>query len=297
MTLIEFNEKFPDNAACYEHLFKIKYKDGFVCPHCGVKDAPYRIKSRNKLQCKHCKKQISMLVGTVMENSPLPLLKWFYAFWLVANDKRGASATYLSTTLKIHYHNAWYLLKRIQTAMEKREEKYVLSGTVEVDEAYIGGVSDDTKTGRGTDKTEVMMAVEVESFTNKKNENCLNPKFIRIKIVNDTTADTVKKFAEENIGKGSIIKTDGFASYKCLETEYNHISQTVDKLHLRWFHTIISNLKSFVQGTFHGLDKKYQHFYFSEFAWRYNRRGLDLFERLLVSAFSAPKISYSALKG
>jgi transposase-like protein len=241
-----------------------------------------------------------MLVGTVMESSRLPLVKWFYAFWLVANDKRGSSATYLSNTLKIHYHNAWYLLKRIQTAMEKREESYMLSGVVEVDESYIGGSSDDTKTGRGTDKTEVMMAVETVPFVNKKGEHCLNPVRIKIKPVPDTSGKTVKDFAQLNIKPGSTIRTDGFSSYKVLGGEgYEHFSEPFKheegNLHLRWFHTIISNLKSFVQGTFHGLDKKHQHFYFSEFAWRYNRRGLDLFERLVVSAVSVRKIQYSAL--
>ena len=300
MTIIEFGKTFPDNTSCYDYLYQIKYKDGFVCPKCKVKHEPYRIKTRNILQCKHCKKQTSILVGTVMENSRLPLVKWFYAIWLVANDKRGSSATYLSTTLGVHYHNAWYLLKRIQTAMKTREENYMLSGIVEVDESFIGGTSDDTKTGRGTDKTEIMMAVEVEPFTDKNGESCLNPKHIKIEVVNDTSGKTVRNFALGNIVPGSIVKTDGFASYKVLDKlDYNRESENSgsDKLHLRWFHTIVSNLKSFIQGTYHGLDKKHQHFYFSEFTWRYNRRGLNLFERLVVATASAVKTPYSVLKG
>jgi transposase-like protein len=302
MTLIEFNEKFRTEEDCYEYLYEQKYKDGFKCSCCGGKQEPYHIKTRNLLTCRNCGKQTTVLVGTVMEKTHLPLLKWFYAFWLVANDKRGCSATFLSKELKIHYHNAWYLLKRIQTAMMKEEEEFLLSGVVEVDESYVGASSEDTKPGRGTDKTEIMLAVEIASFTNKEGEECLNPMHIKSEVVPDTTGETVKNFIKNNVEAGSTVKTDGFSSYQVIEKDgYTNVAEKIgedeNKLHLLWFHIIIANLKSFIQGTYHGLDEKHLHFYLSEFCWRYNRRKLNLFELLVSSAASSAKIQCCELKG
>ena len=303
MTLIEFSRIFKTEENCYEYLYQQKYKDGFVCPYCGEKGEPYHIKTRNLQTCRKCGKQTTVLVGTVLEKTHLPLLKWFYAFYLVANDKRGCSAACLARELKIRYHTAWYLLKRIQTAMMKNEEKCLLSGVVEVDESYVGASSEDTKPGRGTDKTEVMMAVEVTEFTNSKGEECLNPTRVKAEAVPNTKGETVKDFVKNNVEPGSTVKTDGFASYQVIKQDgYTHVSEEAgkdeNKLHLLWFHIIIANLKSFIQGTYHGLDEKHLRFYLNEFCWRYNRRKLkNLFDNMVLSAVSSAKIQYCVLKG
>jgi len=300
MSITEFNEKYPDEDACWEHLYQVRYPNGFKCPKCGETREPWNT-SRRTRKCKGCGAHISLLVGTVMERTHLPLLKWFHAMRLMAQDKRGCSATKLEQELRVKYHTAWYLHKRIQTAMEEREKNYQLCGVVEVDEGFFGGPGPGGgKRGRGTDKTEAMLGVEVEYFVNKKGERVSRPGHMKLETVPNAQSSTVLDFAARNIRAGSTVLTDGLASYLALDgLGYQRISEAAskNKEYLRWVHTIISNAKAFIQGTYHGLDEKYLHLFFAEFAWRFNRRRLPLFDRLLVSVTAARKVELVELKG
>ena len=102
-----------------------------------------------------------------------------------------------------------------------------------------------------------------------------------------------------NICAGSTVMTDCLSSYPVLDgLGYERISESAaNREHLRWVHTLVSNAKAVIQGTYHGLDEKYLHLYFAEYCWRFNRRGLNLFDRLMASVTSAPKIEFVALKG
>jgi len=299
MSITEFNERFPDEDACWEHLYHVRYTNGFVCPKCGDTREPWKTQ-RRVVKCKGCRATVSLLVGTVMEKTHLPLLKWFHAMRLMAEDKRGCSAVKLEQELRVKYHTAWYLHKRIQTAMEDRDKNYQLCGVVEVDDAFFGGSGDGGKRGRGTDKTEAMLGVEVDYFVNKKGERVSRPRHMKLEVVPNAQSPTIKDFAVRNIRAGSTVMTDGLASYPVLDgLGYTRISEPAsqNKEHLRWVHTLISNAKAVIQGTYHGLDEKYLHLYFAEYSWRFNRRGLNLFDRLLASVTSAPKIQLGVLKG
>ena len=299
MSITEFNEKYPNEDACWEHLYQVRYPNGFVCPKCGDTREPWNMKRRTR-KCKSCRSSISLLVGTVMEKTHLPLLKWFHAMRLMAEDKRGCSAVKLEQELRIKYHSAWYLHKRIQTAMEDRDKNYQLCGIIEVDEGFFGGPGEGGKRGRGTDKTEAMLGVEVEYFTNKKGERVSRPRHMKLEVVPNAQSPTIQDFALRNIRAGSTVMTDGLSSYPIPDgLGYERISESAsqNKEHLRWVHTLISNAKAVIQGTYHGLDEKYLHLYFAEFCWRFNRRGLPLFDRLMVSVSSAPKIELGVLKG
>ena len=299
MSITQFNEKFPDEDACWEYLYQVRYPNGFVCPKCGDTREPWSMKRRTR-KCKGCRTTISLLVGTVMEKTHLPLLKWFHAMRLMAKDKRGCSAVKLEQELRIKYHSAWYLYKRIQTAMEDRDKNYQLCGVVEVDEGFFGDPDEGGKRGRGTDKTEAMLGVEVDYFVNKKGERVSRPRHIKLEVVPNAQSPTIEDFALRNIRAGSTVMTDGLASYLVLDgLGYERISEPAsqNKEHLRRIHTVISNLKALIQGTYHGLDEKYLHLYFAEFCWRFNRRGLNLFDRLMVSVANAQKVELSVLKG
>ena len=139
MTMVEFMERFNTEEKCREYLYKIRWPEGFVCPHCGEKAEPFRIKSRNRLQCRHCMKQTSVTVGTIMEKSRTPLVKWFLAIYMMSQDKRGCSAKKLQRDLGIAYDTAWTMSHKIRHAMGERDNLYMLSGTVEVDDAFFGG--------------------------------------------------------------------------------------------------------------------------------------------------------------
>jgi len=284
---------FPSEEACREKLFEVRWPKGFVCPRCGAKGYGYHEKKK-VYQCKKCRHQASLTAGTVMEHTRLPIKIWFWAMFIMATDKRGSSATYLSTVLKIRYKSAWLLLQKLRSAMGNRDARYLLEGIVEFDDSYFGGPGTGGKRGRGTSKAKVLAALS------KQEEG--KPRFLKMRVVPNLKGPTVGKFARAAIAEGSTIETDAMRSYrKPLSEKYNHNWEIfdADKEMLVWLHTIISNAKSFVQGTFHGLDELHLQRYLDEFCWRFNRRHRTdrIFFDLLRSVAGAPKQTYADLKG
>lgn len=293
LSLQEFCEMFPSEEACREKLFEVRWPEGFVCPRCGANVYGYHEKKKI-YQCKKCRHQASLTAGTVMEHTRLPIKIWFWAMFIMATDKRGSSATYLSAALKIRYKSAWLLLQKLRSSMGNRDARYLLEGIVEFDDSYFGGPGKGGKRGRGTNKAKVLTALS------KDEEG--KPQFLKMRVVPNLKGLTVGKFARAAVAEGSTIETDAMRSYrKPLSEKYNHNWDVfdADKEMLVWLHTIISNAKSFVQGTFHGLDELHLQRYLDEFSWRFNRRNRTdcIFFDLLRSVAFAPKQTYAELKG
>ena len=129
----------------------MRYPQGFKCSKCECTEY-YYLKSRGKYRCKNCKHQSSVTSGTVMDRSHLKITIWLWAIYLFSNDKRGSSACYISQVLRLPYKTAWFVLQRLRYAMAERENKYMLSGTVELDDTYVGTPTKGKKRGRGTEK-------------------------------------------------------------------------------------------------------------------------------------------------
>ncbi len=151
MSIIEFQKKYDTEDKCREELFKMRYPQGFKCSKCECTEY-YYLKSRGKYRCKNCKHQSSVTSGTVMDRSHLKITIWLWAIYLFSNDKRGSSACYISQVLRLPYKTAWFVLQRLRYAMAERENKYMLSGTVELDDTYVGTPTKGKKRGRGTEK-------------------------------------------------------------------------------------------------------------------------------------------------
>lgn len=295
MTLMEFNNRFGTENQCREYLFRKRWSGGFVCPKCSH-DKYFNIASRQRYQCKSCNHQPSVTSGTIMDKTRTPLVKWFLAMYLMASDKRGISALALKSKLGVCYTTAWTMSNKIRHAMAKRDEGYKLGGIVELDDAFFGASSQGGKRGRGTDKTVVLVSV---SLTKKG-----KPQYAKMEVVKHVDGDTVVKFAKKGITLGSEVRTDGYSTYSVLENEgYTLIKKKQDRkknsTHLHWTHIIISNAKSFIDGTFHGLDSIHLQRYLNEFCFRLNRRWHpnDIFNRLISSAVSTGKITYHELCG
>ena len=160
MSFKEFRQRFQTEETCETYLFELRLPDGFVCPKCGGRGR-YRLHGRRKYVCRQCHRQSSVTAGTVLHRTHLPLTVWFWAIYLVARDKRGISALQLSRELELAYSSAWYLLHRLRSAMGERDKDYVLSGIIELDDAYFGAPTSNGKRGRGTDKTSVLAAVSL----------------------------------------------------------------------------------------------------------------------------------------
>src|SRR5271167_1470139 len=136
-TLREAIVYFSDLDVATEYVAKLRWPNGPVCPRCGCVEYSY-LTTRRLWKCKGCKKQYSVKLGTIFEDSPLGLNKWLPAIWLIANSKNGISSHELGRALGITQKSAWFMLHRIRLAMQ-RGSFVTLSGEVEVDETYIGG--------------------------------------------------------------------------------------------------------------------------------------------------------------
>lgn len=271
ITFAEYRSRFATEADCREYLFQIRFPEGFVCPKCGCTEY-YPIRTRHICQCKNCRKQTSVTAGTVMHRTHLPLTVWFWAIYLCATDKRGISAVALSGQLCISYESAWYLLKRIRSAIGDRDQNYQLSGLVEMDEAYLGGPRHGGKRGRGTEQPK--MAVAMSKTKSGK------PLYLHLQMIPDVKTTTLQSFVDTHLKPGATVECDGYQSYHGLK----NVECTAKKFttgDLKWLHTAISNFKAFLLGTYHGRCQDYQ-LYLNEFCFRFNRRGMrsELFSRL-----------------
>jgi len=216
-------------------------------------------------------------------------MQWFILIFFMATDKRGVSALYMSEQLGLNYQTTWAMLQRIRHAMAKRDTSYKLSGHVEIDEMFIGAPTEGKKRGRGTEKTPVLVAVSfVPGTGEKKEEEYMG--FAKMRVVKSIDEETVVAFAKDAIMPGSTVRTDGLSVYPSLEKhgfihDKNPVRKQKAHVILPHVHLFISNCKSFVQGTLHGLeDRRLQH-YLDEFTYRFNRRKRhkELFDRLLLA--------------
>ena len=286
----EFRRRFQTEEACEAFLFEQRWPEGFVCPKCGGHGC-YRLRGRREYVCKQCRRQSSVTAGTVLHHTHLPLTVWFWAIYLVDRDKRGISATQLSRELEIAYSSAWYLLHRLRNAMGERDNDYVLSGIIELDDAYFGAPSSNGKRGRGTDKTSALAAVSLTSEG--------HPLFLKIQ-VSKLDAESVRAVAQQIVRSGSEIHSDALGSFRAaLQGEYVHHYQVFDKGSgtLHWIHTLISNAKSFLLGTYHGIGQKHLQPYFDEFDFRFNRRfwPMQFFPRLIRAVAVSNILGYGDL--
>ena len=293
MTLLQFQKKFSGEEACRKHLFQQRWPEGFRCPKC-CHHKYYFLEKRKLYQCTVCKHQISVTAGTVMHKSHTLLLTWFWVIFFAAHDKRGVSATFVSRELEISYPTAWLLLHKIRKAMAERDANYQLAGLVELDDAFFGAPTEGGKRGRGTEQTAVLVGVSV----NAKGA----PLYVKMQIITDVKGKTLVNFAQHHIKPGTTISTDAYRSYNALAKEgYDHqpvefnVKDNPD--HLKWLHTMISNAKAFVGGTYHGLGSKHLQSYLNEFCFRTNRRHFQgqLFNRLLNACILTDTITYHEL--
>ena len=299
MTFEEFTTKFATEEQCRNYLYLLRFPNGFVCPKCGNSKAWPVCKTL--FECSKCGHQTSVIAGTIFQDTRTSLKSWFTAIWWISTQKNGASAIGLQQVLGLKsYKTAWTWLHKIRKAMVY-PNRSKLSGAVEVDETYIGGKEEGGKTGRGTEnKVLVVAAIELQG------ERKLGR--ARLNVIADASRESLHRFIEDNIDKGSTIISDGWKSYASLSSVgYEHIvhtrkeADTEEKL-LPHVHLIISLLKRWLVGTHQGAVKeKHMQAYLDEYVFRFNRRkstqrGL-LFYRLLECAMLVSPTTLDELYG
>src|SRR3954463_14235115 len=285
-TLAEFQGRFASEEDCRRYLVACRWPDGFRCPRCGEPDA-YGLAGRELLQCRACRHQTSVTAGTVPHRTHAPLRLWFAAAYLVTTHTPGFSALQLQRQLGLaRYETAWTMLHELRRAMV-RPERDRLTGTVELDETYFGGVEEGRRGGRQRDSKKVILAGAVEVGGSGR---------IRLAVIPDLSAATFARFAKEAIMPGSAVLTDGWPSFRGLSGSYQHRpTVTGDPKNaakqLPRGHRAFANLKTWLLGTHHGVGAKHLPHYVDEFVFRFNRRRTPMaaFQSLLgLSTQHAP---------
>lgn len=266
MSLLDWQKEFGTEARCAKALFRVRWPDGFYCPRCGCKKSSY-ISTRKMHQCSKCKYHVSLTTGTLFHSTNLPLVKWFWAIYLIAADKGGISALRLAKQIGVSWPTARNMLRKIRTAMEHRDSIYRLENIIEMDDAVVGGKRPG-KRGRGAQgKKPIMVAVERRG--NKAG-------FMAAKVVNTINKQTVRDFIKHRFKPDQTVRTDAFPALNSIgETHNHHKKVTPPDQASTWLpmvHIMIGNLKKFLNGTFHGVTHKYLQEYVSEFSYRFNRR-------------------------
>ena len=273
--LTEIMGRFGNEEVARELIEKFRWPNGPICPHCGSNEA-YRLTPNGNsdnhgrkglLKCKACRKQYTVTVGTIFEDSHIPLHKWLMAIYLICSSKKGMSAHQLHRMLEITYKSAWFMGHRIRFAMTKSPLSEKLSNVVEADETYVGGKARGRR-GRGAEnKTKVFSLIqrdgEARSFT-----------------VENVKGKTLKNLIRENVVDTAHVMTDEFKAYNGLKkvvakhstVEHGKKEYVRGIVHVNFAESYFSLLKRGILGTFHHVSEEHMPRYLSEFDYRWNRR-------------------------
>jgi len=294
ITLIQLFDRFGTDEKARAHLEKVLWPNGIVCPHCQCADqsrfsnitANPSAKTRAGLRwCSACKKPFTVTIGTVFEDSKIPLRKWLIAWYLICSSKKGISSLQLQRLLELgSYRTALFMAHRIRHALKDDGMGGKLSGTVEADEVFIGGVppkdgKSDSLGGykKNSNKIAVMAMVERGGR-------------VRSKVLPTVNGANLRQAIRENVKMFSNLHTDGWVAYKGLKWEYFHSSVKHNAGEYKrvegenvvttasvesWF----SLLKRGVVGTFHHVSAQHLPLYLAEFEHRHNTRKMTDGER------------------
>jgi transposase-like protein len=311
-TLLEAIAFFNDEQVCIDAVAAMKWPDGQPrCAHCRARE-PYYLATQKRWKCRKCKKQFSVKVGTIFEDSPISLQKWLPAMWLLCNCKNGISSWEIHRALGVTQKTAWFMLQRIRLALQ-RDNKHKLGGSgrgpVEIDETYVGGnrknmhASRRLKLQRGM-KDEAGKAIIMGMLDRELRQ-------VRAKVIPNAKRKVLQGEIIGEIEKGSTVYTDGYTSYDDLaRQEYihatvNHVEEYVrGEVHTQGIENFWSLLKRGLKGTYVAVEPFHLDRYVTEQIFRYNNRAtkdnpLNDSDRFLLalSQVAGKRLTYAELTG
>jgi ribosomal protein L37AE/L43A len=274
LSLPKFFERFGAEAQCEAALEQARWPSGFVCPDCGERRHSLVHRDGQKLwQCSACRKQTSLTAGTIFESTRLPLRLWFLGIYHLTQPKNNVSALELKRLLGVSYKAAWRLKHKLMQVMDEREADRVLGERVELDDAYLGGVRPG-KPGRGAaGKVPFVIAVQTSEEEHR-------PWYVRLDPLPGFTKKALVQWAESALAPDALMVSDGLACFAAAADLVDAHEQVVvgqrkssDLECFHWVNTLLGNIKSSIQGTYHGFNfGKYAARYLGELQYRFNRR-------------------------
>ena len=211
--LMDVLNKFPNEEACAAYLVKLRWPDGIACPRC---ESSKVYTCKDHFRCSDCKRDFSVRTGTIYESSRLPLRKWFAAMWLMSSSPKGISSCQLAREIGTTQKTAWFMLSRLREMVANNADETPLSGVVEVDEVYLGGLeknkhdSKKQRAGRGTAGKTPVVGVRARDGS------------VRMEMRIETDRSTLTRFVSRNVKAWSTVITDEHKGYDFLCTLFNH---------------------------------------------------------------------------
>jgi transposase-like protein len=305
-TLMEAVQYFADPDATLRHFVQIRWPAGVCCPNCGSTAVSF-LANQRRWQChtKHSKRQFSAKVGTIFEESPLPLEKWLVAVWLETNAKNSISSYEVARALGITQKSAWFMLHRVRYALHVGSFDKKLAGTVEADETFVGGLSKNMHKSRrakltgtgGSDKTAVMGLLA--RHDGKKHST------VRAHVLPNVQRETLHALIHKNVEPGSNVYTDAWKAYRNLDASYfhdfvDHTEQYVKgAVHTNGLENFWSLFKRCIKGTHVSVEPFHLAAYVDSEAFRFNHREVKDGDRFLLAmkSVTGKRLTYKALTG
>jgi transposase-like protein len=303
-TLQQAIQYFSDADRAFQYALNFRFEDGKVsCPRCGSEKHSF-IKTRRIWFCAGCKKQFSLKVGTIFEDSPIALDKWMMAIWMIAACKNGVSSYEMARSIGITQKSAWFMLHRIREAMKNKSVEKIGgdNNPVEIDETSISGnpkmMHRERRIRRlNGEKRPIVMGMRTR-----------NTREVRAMVVPNIKRETLQNKILEHVGFGSHIYTDQLTSYDTLNTK-NFIHETVNhmqeyvrgEVHTNGIENFWSLLKRMLRGTYVAVEPFHLEAYVTEQVFRFNNSGpknndATRFEKVMANV-SGKRLTYASLTG
>jgi transposase-like protein len=289
INLIELAKHFSDEDAAREYVERLRWPDGPICPHCGEINNAYRLEPKTSKKdthvragvwkCGGCRQQFTVTVGTIFEDSHIPLSKWLLAYHLLCASKKGMSAHQLHRMLKVTYRSAWFMAHRIRYTMTQEPLSSKLDGIIEIDETWIGGKARKSRTIEG-------------KIANVKNKTANKAAVVSVlqrggrvqsMHVQRVTAENLKPIVEQMVSEDAHVMTDSSTTLKgaLMGRKHDQVNHFINE-YARYENgvCITTNsvegffglLKRGINGVYHHVGQQHLHRYLTEFDFRYNSR-------------------------
>ena len=297
-TLTEFTDYFKDEATCLAHFTESRFRDGEYCPHCHH-DKIYQCANGKRYHCAKCKQDFTIRTGTVFGESKLPLRKWYMALYLLSTTSKGISSVQLAKHLGVTQKTAWFMAHRIRASAGQGKGR--LFGKVEADETFIGGLSKNmhkAKRQAAIKGTGGMGKTPIFGMRSRGGE-------LRAKVVPSVRLSDLHRELKSNVAPGATLYTDNWVGYRGLKAYFNH--SAVDHMakeyvngdcHTNSIESFWALFKRGYQGVYHWMSRKHMQRYVDEFAFRFNRRAIEMqgvFTNVVNNVVQTPHLGYKQL--